>query len=909
MSKATGLNFETIEYPYDNNLDRIEVDSSILDEKESNSGVLSPSGNPPEAPIGSPGTFKDGDDSKEIFGNDFKDLWISSWIKSRNYKPKTQGFLIDGKLGYIECMQLYVGSGGIEGGSLHIPDKTTTNSFHIDAIGLSWAGANVADKATAPYKLSPEGEMTLGDPTGTHLQLSGPNVRIQSSNYVSGAFGSGFYLDSNLLEVGNIACRGLVRTAVFQKDVISAMGGNFMVLGADVLDANMTAADNSTLMTKATTTFSVGDILRIKEVHGVDVDDEWMEVTAVNGAIYTVTRDKKGDYVAGTNPTWKKGATVVNYGQSGDGGIFMTASESNAPYLSVFTHAGSPWTDLTERLRIGNLNGFAGEGADLYGIKIGDASNFFKYDPTDGMLIEGGKIQTGTTGERIIIEVDNIVAFDANNKLRMATDAGQWTFWDENEVASGGFHAVGTGSMLFGSYGNLGLNADDGAGTIHAVGTMISNTDALYDLGTRPNKWGDIYVEEKIRFNYTSVNHISVIDDSDNAYARIRFDASSGSIGFGRSIYPISDDTYNLGITSTNKWKNFYLTGYVEFETIADAGFKWDVGGDNAQFFYYNDGNYFVLTKPLSANSEKIINVTDPTANQDAATKKYVDDNIPAAGANTALSNLASVAVNTALLPAGAGAISLGSSTNYWNTLRLGSNVYFYGTTSKGLIWDSAGDNAQFYYDNANNKFITNKSLTANGIDISAYASAYNTHVSSANSHHAQSHSHGSHTSIGANDHHAQSHSHSSHTSIGASDHHSSTSSGIAINPSGISSNGNVAPSSSNSRYCGTSGAYWARVYSDAYFTKNTSWQTGWDKYDDLQIVRDLKTIKDKNKSSGYRLDASALPKEISDKGFTDFGGLASFNLCVSKKIVECVDDLKKTIDILTNRLNKLEKI
>lgn len=127
----------------------------------------------------------------------------------------------------------------------------------------------------------------------------------------------------------------------------------------------------------------------------------------------------------------------------------------------------------------------------------------------------------------------------------------------------------------------------------------------------------------------------------------------------------------------------------------------------------------------------------------------------------------------------------------------------------------------------------------------------------------------------------------------------SSTSS---CNFAGITCNGNLSPNSTASnRYCGTSGSYWHRVYSDAYFAKNTTFQT-FDKYDDLQILRDLKFDK-KNK-----LVLKNLPKEIHDKGFINFGGMASFNLCASRKIVECVDDLKKTIDILTNRLNKLER-
>ena len=387
---------------------------------------------------------------------------------------------------------------------------------------------------------------------GNNIILDSANKKIESGNYVSGYAGAGFHLSQDLLEVGNIACRGLIRTAVFQKDVISSVGGNFMVIDSDMLDTDMTALDASTLITKATTTFLVGDFLRIKD----GTDDEWLEVlggdtvlcdsysesnqdqvsslysgsdikigqsftgdgktaesckfyiyksgsptgnavatiyahtgtfgstgtptgpalatsdnfdvstltgnlalvefnftgankiTLTNGThyfivleysggdvsnkvvfgfdtsgshsgnvadydsswgtldffgsdlcfyIYTkeaasnpynVARDKNSDYAANINPTWKKGATIVNYGQNGDGGIFMTASESNAPYLSVFTHAGSPWSALTTRLRIGNLNGYLGYSTDKYGIGIGDTDNYLKFDPTDKLQIK-----------------------------------------------------------------------------------------------------------------------------------------------------------------------------------------------------------------------------------------------------------------------------------------------------------------------------------------------------------------------------------------------------------------------------------------------------------------------------------------------------------------------------------------
>ena len=255
------------------------------------------------------------------------------------------------------------------------------------------ASGNIVDDATILLD-SANSLIRVGTRT-SYIGIRGDDLKIESSNYVSGSFGAGFHLSPDLLEVGNIACRGMIRTAVFQKDIISAVGGNVAILNADVLDTTMTAQDNSTLTIEGNTTFSVGDILRIKD----ETYDEWFEVTNVGSApTYTVTRDKASDYGANSNPAWKKGASVVSYGQSGDGGVYMTASESNAPYMSIFTHAGSPWSSITTHLRLGNLNGFLGYSSDLYGIAIGEATKYLKYDPTNGMRIAGDITITAGSG-------------------------------------------------------------------------------------------------------------------------------------------------------------------------------------------------------------------------------------------------------------------------------------------------------------------------------------------------------------------------------------------------------------------------------------------------------------------------------------------------------------------------------
>lgn len=509
------MDYTTIENPYNNLLERGGTQNyNVAPSSTVESNEIPVQDLRPRA-INSPA-----DIAPNVFGGQsFENIWINSWIKSNNYKPKSAGFLIDGRLGYIECMKLYVGSGGIIGGSLDIPDDTTANSFHVESDGDTWWGCNVAnwnaDQNNAIAYVLKTGEVKfvlgtiagwtiidgyiynlqsgtptsspndgivmasgnegiivyedtakraefgylssgvyglkiydtggsdvifetsdtqqkiagwyftnlvlrnnttdansnvlidssnslirLGPTTGNYLNIDGANQKIESSNYVSGFMGSGFTLSSNLLEVGNIASRGIIRTSVFEYNQISANSGSILIVkSADKLNADMTALDASTLTIEGNVTFSVGDILRIKE----GLNDEYLSVTNIASApTYTVTRDLAGSYTANNNPAWSQGGTVVNYGQSGDGGLYLTADDTNAPYLSVFTHAGAPYTTTTTQLRLGNLNGYLGYVADTYGLGIGSSSASkanMTFDITNGI-----RIRTATA---VKFQVDN----------------------------------------------------------------------------------------------------------------------------------------------------------------------------------------------------------------------------------------------------------------------------------------------------------------------------------------------------------------------------------------------------------------------------------------------------------------------------------------------------------------------
>jgi hypothetical protein len=239
------------------------------------------------------------------------------------------------------------------------------------------------------------------------LVVDGANKEIRSSSFASGL--SGFKISGidGSAEFNNVVVRGAIRASVFQKDTINISGGNLLVLDGDVLAADMSALDSSTLRIKGNMTFAVGDILRLKD----GLNDEWLTVTSIASApTYSVTRDRAGVYPANSNPAWKAGTAVANYKQSGAGGLLLAAGVANAPYLDIFTHAGSPWSGQNIRSRLGNLNGTYGYTSNIFGAAFGDptAANV-TVDSTNGFRLRYGTadyIKLDSTGAKVTGELN-----------------------------------------------------------------------------------------------------------------------------------------------------------------------------------------------------------------------------------------------------------------------------------------------------------------------------------------------------------------------------------------------------------------------------------------------------------------------------------------------------------------------
>ncbi len=325
------------------------------------------------------------------------------------------------------------------GGYLHAGDPETGDVLIIDSTDDThrlWAGAEV--KTNAPFAILKDGsikatagtiggwtldtaklqklaagvgiildsatpKIQVGNTAATHVVIDGAAGTIGTSNYAAGLTGWRVG-QSGDAEFNNVSIRGELHAAVMVYGEQHVNAGTLVVAkSASKLRADVTTVASPTLFYVFVEDPDVGhirvfdqtDVLRIKDGSG---GDNWLIVTGYSD-MSTHWR-YQCRLLSGTPTTFRAGAAVVDYGQSGQGLLLLTADLANGPYYDVQTHAGAPWTTVTTRVRLGNLAGITDTALSPSGYGLYCDNVFLK-----GALIAGaGNIILNADGIEILAD-------------------------------------------------------------------------------------------------------------------------------------------------------------------------------------------------------------------------------------------------------------------------------------------------------------------------------------------------------------------------------------------------------------------------------------------------------------------------------------------------------------------------
>ena len=379
--------------------------------------------------------------------------------------------------------------------------------LRFDGAGMSYTGAIAATSGTLG-NLTVTGALTVGAST-PNLVIDGANKRIQSSNYAAGA--AGFRIDgaTGIAEFNDIGMRGEIRTTMIPRGHTLAAGGVIMAnkaVGKLRADCNVSSFSTATIdiadpdgMSHANfgALWEVNDIIRLREP---SVGVFWGRVTNKTdmGSYWRLSALWQSGVSSGT---FRAGTTVVNYGKSGQGFIVMNSGAAEAPFFSLRTHAGSPWSATTELMRIGNLKGNWGYSGDVYGVALGSfglTNVSLTVDETDGLRIRRGRslvLRVNNSGVGIFEGVFNI-GFSGGIFQGTGTFASPTTglkIWNNGGIGEFALYASGSrqvfsgnGTLYAGTAGAVRLN---GNSVSILAGTSATSPQErafkwLHDIGT-----------------------------------------------------------------------------------------------------------------------------------------------------------------------------------------------------------------------------------------------------------------------------------------------------------------------------------------------------------------------------------------------------------------------------------------
>ena len=406
----------------------------------------------------------------------------------------------------------------------------------------------------------------------------------------------------------------------------------------------------------------------VKTVNGVSPTSNAVTITTANitentNLYYTDARARAAISVTGGNAAYNSTTGVITLSDAeirdaisvtdagGDGSLAYNNS------TGVITYTGPSLAEITSRINNISIT------------QLSDVLTTTLNSPTNGH----GLVYNSGSGKIELAELPGATGGEANQAASLQVSNGKDIFAGKsgvtfnfrqltqgnNIVLTQSTNGISIASSTAPEFGNLKINSaantienistnaniilkPNGTGVVQTVGSIVPSADSSFDIGTNTVRFTNVYADNLVgavsgaQTGITSVLNAALVvgRDADND---IDF-ATDNNIIFRANgadqiklvdgvLQPVTDSDVNIGTTTVRFANIFVDSATIDEVTIASNNITTNT--TNANLVLLANGSGVVeLDSSLDMNSNKIVNVTDPTNNQEAATKAYVDSSI-----------------------------------------------------------------------------------------------------------------------------------------------------------------------------------------------------------------------------------------------------------------------------------------